>query len=323
MKNSSENLRYMIVGCGGTGGAVGAHLARGGKDVTFIARGRHLASMRESGLRVLRPDGDFALENINACSMEDYTSPAPDVIFVCVKEYSLDDAIPFIRRVSGPDTVVIPILNVYGTGGKLQARLPELLVTDGCIYVASEISEPGVILMNGTILRVVFGLRQEDAADPEITGRYGDILRRVKADLDESGIVGKLSDNISRDTLLKFSYVSPQGACGLYYDVPAGPIQVPGEIRDCYTGLVREIVMLAGAMGIDFECDVTERNLKILDALSPDMTTSMQRDIAAGKSSEIDGLIYEVVRSAKRLGVRLPIYEKIAAELRERYEKQR
>jgi 2-dehydropantoate 2-reductase len=116
---------------------------------------------------------------------------------------------------------------------------------------------------------------------------------------------------------MKFSYVSPQGACGLYYGVSAGAIQREGECRNFFRDLVHEIDLLAKAQGIYFTEDIVKRNLDILDSLKPDMTTSMQKDIAAGKKSEADGLIFDVVRTAHRLHVCVPAYEKAAEKLRE------
>ncbi|MBP3898582.1 MAG: 2-dehydropantoate 2-reductase [Mogibacterium sp.] len=327
-------MKYMIIGAGGTGGAAGSHLARAGYDVTFIARGRHLEAMRADGLRVLKPDGDFTVDPVQAFTADEFIEMIrqgahgdageksgaedlrPDVIFVCLKGYSVDGMIPFIAEAAGPDTIVIPVLNIFGTGGKMQEKLPGITVTDGCIYVASEISEPGTILMKGDILRVVFGLRrdQKDGSAAKVMP----VLEKVRDDLCDAGIEGILSDNIERDALRKFSYVSPQGACGLYYDVPVGAVQKPGEVRDCFASLVQEISDIADAMGIGFGEDVVKINLDITEGLAPDMTTSLQRDIARGGSSEIDGLIYEVPRLAARCGVSVPVYEKITEELRAR-----
>ena len=313
-----SGLKYMIIGAGGTGGAVGSHLARAGYGVTFIARGRHLDAMRADGLRVLKPAGDFVIDPVQACTSDEFLEAGsrPDVIFVCLKGYAVDGMIPFIAEAAGPDTVVIPILNIFGTGGKMQEKLPGITVTDGCIYVASEISEPGTILMKGDILRVVFGLRRDQKAGS--AAKVMPVLEKVRDDLCDAGIEGILSDNIERDALRKFSYVSPQGACGLYYDVPVGAVQKPGEVRDCFASLVQEISDIADAMGIGFGEDVVKINLDITEGLAPDMTTSLQRDIARGGSSEIDGLIYEVPRLAARYGVSVPVYEKITAELKER-----
>lgn len=321
-----ERLKYLVIGAGGTGGAIGSHMAQAGKDVAFIARGSHLAAMKENGLTVNRPDGEFVVDPVSAYTTDEFIDLCvesnkaggdvkPDVIFVCVKGYSIEDTIPFIRAVAGRDTIVIPILNIFGTGSQMQKKLPDITVTDGCIYVASEISEPGHILMKGTILRVVFGLRKDRK---HLSEKIIPVLERVRDDLCSSRIEGILSDNIERDTLRKFSYVSPQGACGLYYDVPVGAVQKPGEIRECFAELIREISDLADAMGIGFGEDIVPVNLNITAGLSPDMTTSLQRDVAAGKDSEIDGLIYEVVRMGEKYGVRTPLYEKISSELRQK-----
>lgn len=303
-------MKYLVIGAGGTGGCIGAYMTEAGRDVTLIARGAHLAAMQADGLHMeTTKKGNYTVKPVKATDMEHYAEH-PDVIFVCVKGYSLEETIPFIRRVAKPETVVIPILNIYGTGGRLQERLPELLVTDGCIYIAAEIRKPGWLWQNGDIFRVVFGVRKPS--------EYREVLEQVRQDLEDSGITGILSDNIQRDALQKFSYVSPAAACGQYYDVMAGDMQKPGEIRDTFAALIHEIDVLAEAMGIHFETDIVRTNLDILDSLTPEASTSMQRDVKQGKTSEMDGLIFEVVRMGRTYGVKLPVYEKIAEELRRR-----
>lgn len=300
-------MKYLIIGAGGTGGCIGAYMTEAKKDVTMIARGAHLQAMQENGLQMeTTKKGNYTICPVKATDMEHYQEQ-PDIIFVCVKGYSLLGTIPFIRRVAKPETVVIPILNIYGTGGRLQEQLPELLVTDGCIYIAAEIKAPGCLWQNGDIFRVIFGVRNPS--------EYRPVLEEVKKDLDESGITGILSDDIRRDALMKFSYVSPAAACGQYYNVMAGPMQKPGEIRDTFAALIGEIHTLAKAMGISFPTDIVKTNLDILDSLTPEASTSMQRDVKKGKSSEMDGLIFEVVRMGQQYGVPLPVYEKIARAL--------
>ena len=299
-------MKYLILGAGGTGGPLGAYLANAGNDVTFLARSAHLDAMRKNGFHVVRPAGDIHLFPVKAENMETYRE-IPDVIFVCVKGYSLVGTIPFIRRTAGKNTVVIPILNLYGTGSRLQKELPGLLVTDGCIYVAASIDHPGSVRMTSNLLRVVFGVRKPEEYRPE--------LERIAQDLRDSGVDCTLSDNIRRDALMKFAYVSPQGACGLYYHIPAGGMQSEGEARNCYIALMKEIAMLGEAMGVPLKEGYLEQNLAILDSLPPDMTTSLQKDVAAGRQSEIDGLVFEVVRMGERFGVHIPTYEKIAEKL--------
>ena len=297
-------MEYVIIGAGGTGGTVGAYMTKAGKDVTLIARGKHLEAMKEHGL-ILERLWDDSQENIKikAASMEEYKG-CPDVILVCVKGYSLEETIPFIKDIAGPETIVVPILNIYGTGGKMQEKLPGILVTDGCIYVSANIKKPGVILQHGEILRIVFGTRKEE--------EYRPVLEEIARDFEGSGIRGILSKNIRRDALQKFSYVSPIGAAGLYFNAVAGDFQKEGQPREMFKAMTREIVSLAEAMGIHFGNDLVEVNLRILEALVPETTTSMQRDVMAGKQSEMDGLIFEVVRLGRQYHVPVPEYEKVA-----------
>lgn len=302
-------MKYAIIGAGGTGGILGFYMTKAGKDVTLIARGRHLAAMQESGLAVEKMwDGTTETIPVKAADMDHY-SERPDVILVCVKGYSLEDTIPFIQRVANPSTIVIPVLNIYGTGAKMQEKLPNLLVTDGCIYVSANIKEPGVLIQHGEILRVVYGVREKEEYDPR--------LEKIKQDFDVSGIDGVLSENIRRDALEKFSYVSPIGAAGLYYHATAADFQREGEEREAFKTMIREITALAEAMGVPFERDMVEVNLKILSTLASEATTSMQRDVMDGKSSEIDGLVYEVVCMGERYHVPVPMYEKVAEKLKE------
>ncbi len=313
-------MKYAIIGAGGTGGILGFYMTKADRDVTLIARGRHLAAMQEKGLAVEKMwDGTTEIIPVKAMDMEHYDEQ-PDVVLVCVKGYSLEDTIPFIQRVAKPSTIVIPVLNIYGTGAKMQEQLPKLLVTDGCIYVSANIKEPGVLIQHGKILRVVYGVRNMSTQKVNIKRAHEemlDALKNIKKDFDDSGIDGVLSENIQRDALEKFSYVSPIGAAGLYYHATAADFQREGKQREAFKTMIREIAALAEVMGVPFERDMVEVNLKILSSLAPEATTSMQRDVMEGKDSEIDGLVYEVVRMGERYHVHVPMYAKVAEKLRE------
>lgn len=301
-------MKYVVIGAGGTGGAIGGYLAKAGKDVTLIARGAHLQKMLESGLHFETVEGEFTVP-VCACTMDTYQG-TPDVVFVCVKGYSLEDTVPFIERIAGPDTVVIPILNIYGTGGRLQERLPDITVTDGCIYIAAEIKEPGTILMSGRIFRVVYGLRKGTCA--KICEKVSPVLEAVRTDLEQAGITPLFSDHIERDALQKFSFVSPMAAIGAAYDVAAGAVQVPGTLQETFVAMVQEIKALSDAMDASLPDNIVEINMNIMNGLAPTATASMHRDIRAGKQSELDGLVFEVVRLGKKYGVPVPTYENIA-----------
>ena len=307
-------MKYIIIGAGGTGGILGFYMTKAGKDVTLIARNAHLEAMKKQGLSVQKMwTNETETIPVSAESMESYEAKGEkaDVILVCVKKYSLDSCIPFIQNISHENTIVVPVLNVYGTGAYLQEKLPKILVTDGCIYVSANIKQAGVLLQHGEILRVFFGVREKEdlkKLNGQLDGEYKAerLLKKIAQDFKDSGIDGILSDNIKRDALTKFSYVSPIGTAGLYLHAVAGDFQREGEARELFKTLIREIVTLANAMGITFEEDLVERNLKILSNLPEEATTSMQRDVMEGKQSEIDGLVYEVVRMAEKYGGEVP-----------------
>lgn len=203
------------------------------------------------------------------------------MIFVCVKSYSIDDIIPFLARISDRHTTIIPLLNIYSTADKLHRALPEPLTAAGCIYIAANIASPGRLVMHGNIFRVICGPLSPDSRAAS--------LESAADDLAVSGVTPSISSDIRRDCLLKFSYVASQAACGLKYGVTAGAMQIPGEERNFFIELIREIDALARAMGIDFGEDIVKRNLAILKNLSPDSSTSLQRDIVAGGPSEKRG----------------------------------
>lgn len=318
-------MKYIIIGAGGTGGILGFYMTKAGKDVTLIARNAHLEAMKKQGLSVQKMwTNETETIPVSAESMESYEAKGEkaDVILVCVKKYSLDSCIPFIQNISHENTIVVPVLNVYGTGAYLQEKLPKVLVTDGCIYVSANIKQAGVLLQHGEILRVFFGVREKEdlkKLNGQLDGEYKAerLLKKIAQDFKDSGIDGILSDNIKRDALTKFSYVSPIGTAGLYLHAVAGDFQREGEARELFKTLIREIVTLANAMGITFEEDLVERNLKILSNLPEEATTSMQRDVIEGKQSEIDGLVYEVVRMAEKYGAEVPAYRRAAEKFLE------
>lgn len=306
--------KYVIAGSGATGGSIGAFLALAGADVTFLARGAQLAVFREKGITMKgTAKGDFHVFPIKAMTMDEYTE-TPDVIFVCVKDYSLEDAITLADRVGNADTVVIPILNIYGTGERMQRALPDMTVTDGCIYVAATVSAPGEIIHGGDIFRVVYGLRPGQ----KVSGTALRKLARTKADLDGAGMDGAYTDQVKRDTFQKFMYTSPMAAAGEYFHAQAGVFQQQGEPRETFIAMDRELEQLGIAMGLAFQEDVVKRNLQILDDLSPEAGTSMQRDIAKGHASEIRGLVYAIEDMAAEYHVEMPMYHKVIEELKAR-----
>ena len=296
-------MKYLVIGAGGTGGPIAAHLNKGGADVAVIARGEHLEAIKQKGLTIKKSDGTVLNERIKVYTEDEYCEKA-DVIFVTVKSYSVDSVIELIRKASHENTVVIPLLNVFTTGEYLCEKLPELYVVDGTMYIVASIKEPGVISMNADIFRVLFGERKGQRAEK--------ILDLVAEDMLSKGINTTHTSEIRREALLKFSFISPMAAAGVYHKCRAGDMHKEGKERETFVSLVSEVVILAKSMGVEFEESLVERSLRLLDARTPDMMSSMQRDVEAGKKSEFDGLIHSVARISKEKNLGLKTYEMIS-----------
>ena len=294
----------LIVGTGGVGGSIAGFLALDGHNVTCIARGEHLQSILDNGLH-LKSDlkGDHFL-NVKACTAEDYNDKA-DIIFVCVKGYSLDDSIKsVIEKAAKEDTLVVPILNVYGTGTKISNMVPEVTVLDGCIYIVGFVSGKGEITQMGKIFRLVFGARKE--APVEMSR-----LEEIQSMLVQAGIKADLSDDINRDTFVKWAFISAMACTGAYHEVTMGALQHEGEERDTFIGLSRESAQIAEKCGIIFKEDPIKYNLMVIDKLDPESTASMQKDIAKGHQSEIKGLLFDMIELGEKYDIDMPTYRKV------------
>ena len=301
-------MKYLVVGTGGVGGSIAGFLALAGKDVTCIARGKHLDAIRQKGLH-LKSDlkGEHFLP-VKAYTAEEFEGKA-DVIFVCVKGYSIDSIKEVLERASTPETLVIPILNVYGTGPRIGRLVPSVHVLDGCIYIVGFVSGEGEITQMGSIFRLVFGARPEQGISCEQ-------LNQIAEELRACGIKVDVSDDINRDTFIKWAFISAMACTGAYHNVPMGEVQHEGEVRDTFIGLSQESAEIGRKLGVIFPEDPVTYNLKVLDKHDPHSTASMQKDIARGHESEIQGLLFDMIDLGERQGIDLPTYHKVALKFK-------
>lgn len=298
--------KYLVIGTGGVGGSIAGFLALAGKDVTCIARGKHLEAIRKYGLH-LKSDlkGEHYLP-VKACTAEEYKDKA-DVVFVCVKGYSIDSIKDVLEKSARPDTLVIPILNVYSTGPRIGRLVPSVKVLDGCIYIVGFVSDEGEITQMGRIFRLIFGARPEQNIPQEALDEIADVLQSC-------GIKAEVSDDINRDTFIKWAFISAMACTGAYHDVPMGEVQHEGPVRDTFIGLSRESAEMGHRLGVAYPEDPVAYNLKVIDKLDPHSTASMQKDLVKGHQSEIQGMLFDVIKLGEKLGTDLTTYRKVAAK---------
>jgi 2-dehydropantoate 2-reductase len=303
-----QPVRYLIIGAGGTGGSIAGFLTLGGKDVCCVARGAHLEAIQNQGLRLMSDIKGLHTLPVKACTESEYSAKA-DVIFVCVKGYSLPSIIDLLQRAAHADTLIVPILNGYGTGDKLERMTGLRNIVDGCIYIVSYISAPGEITQMGPVFRLIFGPRPAQIVPSER-------LEAIQTDCQASGIRTIVSSDIRRDTFIKWSFISAMACTGAYHHATMGALQRPGPERDTFTALSNESTRAGRSLGLDVPGDQTEKNLQIIDALAPESTASMQKDLALGRPTEINELLFDMLAFARRAGVDTPVYQRMATGLR-------
>ncbi|MDR2804241.1 MAG: ketopantoate reductase family protein [Dysgonamonadaceae bacterium] len=298
------NTKYLLIGAGGVGGSIAAFLGLAGKDLTCIARGTHLEAIQQRGLHLISDLRGEHTVRVKACTGEEYNEKA-DVIIVCVKGYSLEAIAPVLKKAAHPETIILPVLNGFGYGERIRTMTGLRNVLDGCIYIVAYISQPGEVVQMGEVFRLIFGA-------PAGLNVPSERLQAIQADLQESGIRTILSDDIRRDTFIKWSFISAMACTGAYFDVPMGALQTPGPEREMFAGLSDESTVVGRKLGIPIPGNQTEKNLKIIDALAPESTASMQKDLEKGHPSEIDELLFSMIDWAAKTGIEVPVYQKAA-----------
>lgn len=302
-------MRFAILGSGAVGGYYGARLARAGHTVTFIARGAHLAAIRERGLEVRSPAlGDFT---VRAAAEEDTARVGPvDVVILAVKAYDNADALPLIKPMLGPSSTVLTLQNGVDSVAELAAAVGEPHVLGGTTYVATALTSPGVIEQTGTHRRIVFG---------EVFGDLPRMSKRVSR-LHEAFLDADIHSEPAADGRVaiweKFIFlVSLAGFTG-GARLPIGPVWADPFVRAQFLEGCREIERLARAEGVPVAPDVIDRISAYIDGIPGSMRSSLLIDLSQGKRIEVEALHGSVVRRARKAGVPAPIMSTLYALLK-------
>src|SRR6476659_9731966 len=186
-------MRIAIVGAGGVGAGFGAALAKAGADVTFIARGAHLAAMKGQGLKVSSPRGDIHLVPTQATDNPAEVGPV-DVVLFCVKLWDVESAGERIKPMVGPDTAVIPLQNGVDAAERLIPILGANAVMGGVAQISAAITGPALVQQVGTFMRMIFG-----ELDGKRSKRGEDLLGLCL----KAGFEATLSEAIQTDLWMK------------------------------------------------------------------------------------------------------------------------
>ena len=302
-------MRFAILGSGAVGGYYGARLARAGHDVTFIARGAHLDAIRARGLEIRSPMlGDFV---VRTRAEEDTRSVGTvDVVIVAVKTYDNPSALPLIEPMLGARSIVLTLQNGVDSVSEIAAIVGEPAVIGGTTYIATALSQPGVIEQTGTHRRIVFG---------EVFGdlpRTTDRVARLHDALAGADIQSEPAADGRIPIWEKFIFLVALAGFTGAARLPIGPVWADEFTRARFLDGCREIERLARAEGVPVAADVIERIGVYIDGIPGSMRSSLLIDLSQGKRIEVEALQGSVVRRARRLGLDVPIMSTLYAVLK-------
>ncbi|HEY3909794.1 MAG TPA: 2-dehydropantoate 2-reductase [Stellaceae bacterium] len=299
-------MRIAIIGAGGIGAIYGAAFARAGAEVTFVARGAHLAAMRKTGLRI---EGDRGETHIRPVQATDDVAGigAVDFALFCVKLWDVDSAGAQLQPLIGPQTAVIPLQNGIDAAERLIAILGRDAVMGGTAFVTGSIVAPGVIRQTGTYQQMTFG---------ELDGRISARGERLRALCAAAGFDGVLSTDIMVPVWDKFILLVPLSGLNALTRLPLGKWRDDPDLCALYEAALRETVAVGLAEGVHLPPDSIDKKLALMRSMPAHHTTSMGNDLLRGNRLELPWFAGKVTELGRRHATPTPANAFIHAALK-------
>jgi 2-dehydropantoate 2-reductase len=291
-------MRILVYGTGGVGGYFGGRLAQAGEDVTFVARGEHLRAIKGNGLRVDSPNGDFVIHPARATDKINEVGET-DLVILGVKAWQVPDAARAIKPVVGPTTTVLPLQNGVDAVPQLVDELGSANVVGGLCRIVSFVVEPGHIRHAGFAPTIIIG---------ELDNQRTERISKIEEVFKHACLDTTIAADIQVALWTKFLFIASFSGVGALANAPAAVLRSDSKRRAQMRSAMEEIYALAHARGVKLPSDSVEKVMAAVDGLPDDATSSMQRDIAAGKPSELESQNGAVVRMARESGIDVPTH---------------
>ena len=313
----AASTKIAVIGVGGVGGFVSAMLASHLPDVTVVARGARGKAIEENGL-VLHSDykGEITAHPAVVPSVAELGEQ--DVVFICVKNYSLEQLLDELghgadgKPVIKDGTILVPVMNGVDPWQKVREAFPGCRVVDSVIYIVAYADADYSIRQEGNFAAIRIGTT--DAGE-----EYADAVRTVDSILSEADIDHKTPKDIEAAIWEKYILNAAFNCCTAAYDCNIGPLRDDPETAAEYEAAVKEACALARAKGIRIREDYEETLIhRFYHSLQASDSSSLQRDVHAGKKSEVETFCGYGVREGARLGVPMPVMEKLYRMIKER-----
>jgi len=300
-------MRIAVVGAGGIGGYYGALLHQAGHDVAFLARGAHLAAMRERGLRlesVLLPE---PLQLQVRCTDRPEEIGAVDLALFAVKSYDTDAAAGLLPPLLDAETAVLTLQNGVDNIERLSDRIGRRHILGGACYIFATIASPGVITHTGGPGRVVFG---------ELDGRTTPRAQAIRDGFAATGVPVELSPQILTAMWEKYLFITAQGGMTALTRLPIGIIRATPTTMEMYLDVASEVASVGRAHGVSIPEGERDRVKRGADSLPPNSFSSLYNDLVRGRRMELEALPGHVVRLGRHYGLPTPVCRAIYAALK-------
>lgn len=297
---------FAVFGAGGIGGYFAAVLARAGYSVAVVARGTHLQAIRRDGLRILSPKGDFTAAVAKASDKPEEIGPV-DAVILAVKAWQVSEAASAMRPLLSPLTRVLPLQNGVEATRQLQQKLGPSHALIGLCRIIASVESPGCIRHGGLDPMVALG-------EPDGSALSANAKALAEA-LAEAGVTVQTPTDMQAALWEKLLFIASLSGTGAVTRSTIGEFRSCPPTRELLRQLMEEVAAVAHSRGIDLSEDVVSRTLSFVDASPAAGTASMQRDMAAGRPSELEAIIGAVVRFGDQAGVPTPAMDYVYASL--------
>ena len=292
-------MKILIYGTGGVGGYFGGRLAKAGHDVTFIARNESLKAIKENGLIVKSVNGDFTVKPAKAT--DDISEiESPDLVIFGLKSWQIKDAAKHLKSIITEETMVLPLQNGADNMEKLQEVLPKKNVLAGFCRIYSKKEAPGVINHFQFDPEIIFG---------ELDNEKSERVLKLKEIFNNSGFKGIIPDDIHKAIWKKFSFIATVSGLGGLTRVSIGKMWQDDYLQGILKKTGLEIQAIAQAKGVDFNDEDVAQLFQFIGNQGMTATASTQRDIMAGRPSELGNFNGYIVEQGKKYDIDTPVNE--------------
>jgi 2-dehydropantoate 2-reductase len=305
---AGQTMSILVIGAGATGGYFGARLALAGRDVAFLVRPHRAEQLRERGLRITGPDAGSEIEAAqpHLRLAGELTRPA-DIVLVSVKATALDQAVADFAPAVGPQTLIIPFLNGMAHLDTLNERFGDSAVLGAVAVISATANDDGDIVMLAPAANLTIG-SQDGTRSARLQAAYDQ--------LSGAGFDTGISGEIIAQMWQKWVFIATVGALTCLMRGTVGDIvAVPGG-RDLGPEILTEATSVSAAAGYPTPEAVTANTTRSITQDGSNLTSSMSRDVAAGRPAEAEAILADLARRGTQLGVSTPLLDLAAMQLR-------